>query len=1218
MAQKNSRIKKVFDSTPYIVGIGASAGGLDAINDFFENMPENTGFSYVIIQHLSPDHKSMMTDLISKHTLMPAVEAEDGMAVKANCIYTIPNKKFMTIRDGRLHLTEKVKTKMPNNAIDIFFESLAKNSTSHAVGVILSGSGSDGTRGIEVIKNSGGIVMVQDPMTAAFDSMPNSAVATGKADLIIPPDMMGEELLNFLNESPVVRSFHAQNEKAEEAITEILDKIRDTTGIDFGYYKKPTLYRRLAKRMSELGITDVAEYVTYLTLHYEEVSVLTAEFLINVSSFFRDKEAFNILRTQVVPAIFNDKKPTEPVKVWSIACSTGEEAYSLAILLREYLDKNRITDFNVKIFATDIDKHALEIASRGIYPKSILQDVPGDLLAKHFVPEGNAYRIHPDVRKMVVFSYHDVLKDPPFSKMDLVTCRNMLIYINPAQQKEILKKLHFSLNINGFLFLGPSENVGPMKASVQEIDKKWKIYRCNTKRRLNDPDELFSPVFKSHLEAITSRSKIKNALQHIPDLFNETLLSEFRFTGILIGEDFEVKQATGKYKDFLDFPESGFNFNITRLVKPDLGIALSIAIRKALKTNVPVTMRDVKVHEDDRVRNVNIVVKPYLRKDEYMQSFLFVLLSESSGEQPATGTVAAEPGGSMEEMERVAELEKELNETRANLQAVIEEVETTNEELQSANEELISANEELQSTNEELQSLNEELHTMNAEHQQKIKELTDLNDDMNNYFRNSDIGQIILDGSLIIRKFTPAVTKMVNLIESDINRSISDITNRIRNVDLLRDIREVMRTEAPLEKEIMLENNAVYLMRISPYLRQNNRIDGVVVNFIDVTEVKNLSSVVEAIFNSSQNGITSAKPVRNKKSEIIDFEYTAANSAAEKMLGVAKGGLTGLMIRKNFGEAGDKFFNAFKKVIETGESFHHEFYMRKSASWFDVTSVKMNDGVVTTYYDVTEKKKAADELNRSYEALKLSSSQLASSNMELEKSNLDLMQFASVASHDLKEPLRKIETFGNMLREKMAGYAENGEISYLDKIIRSSGRMKVLIEDVLTLSKLSNSDQSYSRVDLANIVHRVKEDLEITIAEKEAEINVDPLPEINAIPGQIRQLFQNLLSNALKFNNHKPIINIRQIEIDETTAKGLKIDPADYTCISVSDNGIGFEPQFSEKIFGIFQRLNGSMYDGTGIGLAICKKIADNHQGFIIASSTLGEGSEFRVLLKSQ
>ena len=1206
------------NDTDYIVGVGASAGGLEAIHDLFDNMPDDTNFSFVVIQHLSPDYKSLMGELLSKHTAMQVFEAQDGMPVQRNCIYLIPSKKVMTIQNSVLRLKDKIRDHLPNMAIDIFFESLAKEKGKKAIGIILSGTGTDGTKGIEAIKNNGGVVIVQDPITAGFDGMPNSAISSGYADLILSPEMIPEELIDFLKEAPLLKAFHILSHKDEEAIKEILEIIHSVTSYDFSYYKRPTINRRLAKRMAEKNIKTIEEYLAFLRNHRDEVSILSKEFLIGVTKFFRDDEAFDEIKTQVIPAIFLNKKPDDTVKVWTVACSTGEEAYSMAILFQDYINRNQKHDINVKIFATDIDKDALEVASRGLYLEENLKHLPADVVSSYFVREGNMFRIGPLIRKMVVFAHHDILKDPPFSKLDLITCRNMLIYMSPVLQKNILKTFHFALNGGGYIVLGPSENIGILKDSVKEIDRKWKIYKCIEKSRLIDHEPFISPSNKRIFTQYTASSvKSKNALNHLSDIFRETLLEEHKYAGIFIDKDFDVKQAIGNFKAFLDFPEEHFHFNLLKLVPSDLSVALSICVRKAIKENQKAVLKSVKINDNNKERFITIIVKPYLEHKDYMQPFLFIVLHEV--EQPVKAYTRLVPDGPGYIDERIKELENELRETKENLQAVIEEVESANEELQSSNEEIVSSNEELQSTNEELQSLNEELHTVNTEHQIKIKELIELNDDLNNYFRNSDIGQILLDKRLTIRKFSPAITRQINLIETDVGRSIIDISTNFTNVDFINDIKRVIRTGASSQKEVVAADGSIFLMKINPYVRQDKTMEGVVINFIDVSEIKRLNSIIEGVFNSSTSGITATRAVRDDKKHITDFEYIAANTTAEKMLKVDSGYLVGKRLRKEFPSVSEKYFDKYVQVVETGESAHFESYNESTQRWFEVICVKMLDGLVTTFTDITQKKSAADLLQRGYTDLKNTSDKLLSMNQQLEQSNFDLLQFASVASHDLKEPLRKIQAFGNLLNARVDGKLDESEKRYLDKIINSSNRMQTLVEDVLTLSKLSNKDIPYTTVNLNKILHRIIDDLEITIKEKRAKIHIGVFPEIEAVPGQMHQLFQNLVSNGLKFNDKEEVkISITPYKITEQDSLEYNIDPRNYTAIRLEDNGIGFEDHFKEKIFGVFQRLHSNSYQGTGIGLAICKKIVDNHNGFIKAESRVHHGTSFIVILPTK
>ncbi len=1195
----------VADRGNYIVAIGASAGGLEAINEFFDNLPDDTGFSFIVIQHLSPDYKSLMAELLSKHTTMKVVEAEEDMPLKPNCIYLIPTKKILTLKGSKLQLEEKVRNNHPNTTIDIFFESLAKDKKEKAIGIILSGTGSDGSRGIAAIKDCGGTIVVQDPSTAEFDGMPNTAIATGLADLVLAPELMPDELLHFLKEAPFIRSFSQLNNQEEAIVTDTLELIFRITQHDFTHYKRPTLHRRLAKRMVEKGISTLADYYNFLADHPEEVKALCKEFLINVTRFFRDEDAFEVIRSQAIPALFANKVSGDTIKVWVVASSTGEEAYSLAMLFEEYIESLKRYDISVKIFATDVDQHVIDIASKGTYTEEAIKSISPERVKRFFVKEGNTYKVSSALRKTVVFARHDITKDPPFSKIDLLTCRNMLIYMNTLLQKSVLQKFHFALNEDGFLFLGSSENIGALKEVMKDVDKKWKIYRCISKTKMGEYDTFLNPADKPHLHLPSP--KAKNALTNLSEIFKDTFLDEYQYAGILIDKDFEVKQAVGAFKNFMSFPEGSFNFNLLKLVPSDLAVALSSCIRRAIKDNIKIVQKKVKVETGKKERSINIVVKPYLTQKNYLQPFLFIILNEN--EQEAKPSVKTGDYNKKELIAlRIEELENELRDTKENLQAVIEEVESANEELQSSNEEIISSNEELQSTNEELQSLNEELHTVNAEHQQKIKELIDLNDDLNNYFNNSEVGQILIDQNLMVRKFTPFAKRQVNLIEGDIGRSITDLSMNFKSPNFLGKIRNVMKTGQRHQEDISMNDGNIYLMRIAPFLKQDKSINGVVVNFIDISQVNTLNSILAAILDSSTSGILAKKAIRNENKEIIDFEYISVNRAAELMLDMQPDSLVGKRLKESFPEMNSGYFNRYVEVVEKDESRQFEFYFAKLKKWFDIVCVKMMDGLVTTFTDITERKNAADLLASGYEELKETTSQL-------ERSNMDLLQFASVASHDLKEPLRKIQAFGNILKDKVKTKLDDSEYKYIDKMINSSNRMQNLVDDILTLSRLSNTEIPYIETDLNDIVDKITDDLEITIKEKNAIIDLGKLPVIKAVPGQMHQLFQNLITNGLKFNNGKrPTVKIHFVPISDELQQQFEIDSKNYLCIEVIDDGIGFEQKYAEKIFGIFQRLDGNSYQGSGIGLAICKKIMDNHQGYIIAKSAPGEGAKFSLL----
>lgn len=950
---------------PTIVGIGASAGGLESIIAFFENVPQNSGFAFVIIQHLSPDHKSLMAELLSKHTTMQVVEAVDKTRPEINKVYLLPSKKFMTLKNGLLCLHEKEKGSLPNNSIDLFFESLASELGANAIGIVLSGTGTDGTKGLESIISNGGITIVQDPNTAAFNGMPNSAIGAKAATMVLTPENMAADLIDYLKEPKDIKSLHAQvysDELTMENIIMLISKV----GHDFSHYKSPTLIRRLSKRMTELNMQTLKDYYSYLEANPSEIKIISEQFLINVTQFFRDDAAFDILKLKVIPALLQGKKEGDVVKVWSIACSTGEEAYSLAILFCEVMEAKQMEEVTIKIFATDIDKDALETASAAIYSRALLERVSGQRIAKYFDVEDDKYRVKSHVRKMVLFSTHDIRKDPPFGRMDLVSCRNFLIYIKHDTQKEILKKIHFALNVNGYLFVGPSENIDSIKNSLEEVDKKWKIFKCTKKiRYFEDAPMLNALVNKS----ISNNGKTKNALLHLGDVMKETILEDTHFAGIYVDLNFDVKQAVGNYKSFIQFPEQSFNFNLLKMTSPDLSVNLGSAMRKAVNDNAPVISRNVKITSGNHTRIINITVKPFLQHSDYQQQFLFVVLNE---EHSRTSNEPSDtPGEDNIHQQRIRELENELRETKESLQAIIEELEAAGEEMQGANEEMISTNEELQSTNEELQSLNEELHTVSSEHQAKIRELIEVNEDLNNYFKNSEIGQLLVDRNFVIRKFSPSATKMINLIPTDINRSILDITIRFKGIDFISDIGYVMTTGKSIEKEIGM-GDSVFVMKITPYEKQNKTLDGVVINFIDVTNVKRIGSILDAVFKAVPCGILASHAVRSPNGEIAEFEFIACNDAMENDLNLSRKDILGNTISQVFPLKSKELFEAYKKVVITGSTTQRDIFNDALQKWSSVTLVKMHDGVVSVSTDITEKKKAADLIQQNYEELRQS------------------------------------------------------------------------------------------------------------------------------------------------------------------------------------------------------------------------------------------------------
>ncbi len=836
-----------------VVGIGASAGGLEALQEFFRNTPDDPGVAFVIVQHLSPDYKSLMGELLARYTKMSIHRVEDGMAVEANHLYLIPPRKNMTIFRGKLFLTDQEPSRMVNLPIDIFMRSLAKDQGKNAIGVVLSGTGSDGTLGIRAIKEHGGMAIVQDDQSAKFDGMPRSSISTGMVDYILTPADMPEALINYIKHPFIQKTQKIENQitKDEDYLSKIIMIIRDQTGVDFSNYKESTIIRRLEKRISINRYDNIADYVDFISSNQREVNILYRELLIGVTRFFRDPEVFDKLREEVVPQLLKNPSKRDPLRVWSIGCSTGEEAYSVAILLREYMENHNINR-EVKLFATDIDRDSIEFAGVGIYPQSIISDVPSEYLGKYFTKKEDGYQVNENIRRMVIFAPHNVLKDPPFSKMDLIVCRNMLIYLNNEVQQKILSMLYFALNKDAYLFLGSSESVGELSQGFTLIDTRSKIYkqRPGYKPPVNEPFRLPDMQKKQHeLKQVGSYSgHSRPQMPKLDSIFDE-LLSQFVPPSVIVDENYNLVHTLHGVNQFIKLPVGQVSLNILKMLPDELATMVSSILRRAKKEGQEIAYEHIRVpgHSDQPVTLSG------RRLDDPKTKEIYFLISFKPEDQKqssvAEGDEVEKVDVNTQYQERINELERELQYTKENLQATVEELETSNEELQSSNEELIASNEELQSTNEELQSVNEELYTVNAEHQQKIEELTQLNNDMNNLLRNTHIGTLFIDSKMNIRKVTEVAERITNIRESDIGRPIDHISLEHIYSNFVEEARHVMDTLQAREVEVQDKKKNWYLLRMVPYRTQENAVDGIIITFIDISDLKTSQQKVQQLNN---------------------------------------------------------------------------------------------------------------------------------------------------------------------------------------------------------------------------------------------------------------------------------------------------------------------------------------------------------------------------------
>jgi two-component system CheB/CheR fusion protein len=813
---------------PLIVGIGASAGGLEALDGFFQHMPSNSGMAFVVIQHLAPQHISAMDSLLKRYTEMQVLNIEDGIKVKPNHIYLNQPDKHVVIMNGKLCLMEPKEPHGVRMPINYFLRSLAEDKGETAICIILSGTGSDGTLGLKEVKGKGGLALAQDERQAKFDGMPRSAIDTGLVDFVLPVERMGAELMKY-SQHPYVGGKQTGTDKRQlgDYMRKIFFMIRSKTGHDFSNYKPSTILRRTERRMALNHIDQISDYVRYLEQKPDEIIALYKDMLITVTSFFRDAEAFEILGRKVLPELLKSKQDGESVRVWIAGCGTGEEAYSMVILLAEAMT-NLKKRLEIQVFATDLDSEGIERARTGLYPESIAADVSAERLQRFFVKEDAGFKMKKHIREMVVFAAHDLARDPPFSKLDLVSCRNVLIYMDALLQRKILRLFDYTLNQEGVLFLGTSETVGGLTERFEPIDAKWRIFRHK------------GTVPKTHIvHPLAVFDNLKDEGQgargaDIRKLAERTILQSYAPPCVLVDKKYNVVYFNGRTEMYLTPPVGEPTFNVLKMARDELRYKLSTMLHKAGTQKKTVVCEGVKIKHSGGLLTINLIVRP-ITESAAMSGLLMVVFESKKPVDKPSGRKEKKTVVSNNVEPREEALEQELQSTKEHLQTTIEEMETSNEDLQSTNEELQSTNEELDTSREELQSTNEELQTMNSELQEKVEELSNTNNDLSNLLGSTDIGTLFLDNNLRIKRFTPTTRSFFKIIDSDVGRPISDIVHNLAYDGFLEDIKQVIDKLGRIERELQTREGGSYIMRILPYRTVENAVDGVVVTFIDIT-----------------------------------------------------------------------------------------------------------------------------------------------------------------------------------------------------------------------------------------------------------------------------------------------------------------------------------------------------------------------------------------------
>lgn len=965
------------------VAVGASAGGLEAIEAFFTGMASDSGMAFVVIQHLSPDYKSLMVEILSKKTKMKVHRAEDGMPVLPDNVYLIPPKKNLTIFHGKLLLNDQEHVKgTVNLPIDIFLRSLAEDQGDKAVAVILSGSGSDGMRGVRAIKEFGGMVMVQSEASAKFDSMPRAAISTGLVDFVLPPEEMPERLLSYAKHPFVIKTERSEAVISDEdALTRIFAILRDKFKADFTYYKPSTVTRRIERRMSINRIDEIRDYVAFMQHYPGEAGTLFREFLIGVTRFFRDREVFDLLKEKWLPEIL-DRGTAKESRFWIAGCSTGEEAYTLAILAKEYMLQAGINR-DVKIFATDIDRDAVLFAANGIYPESIAADVPHELLSKYFYRKQDSYQISRSIREMVVFAQHNLIKDPPFTNIDLISCRNLLIYLQPVLQYKVLEFFNFSLNTQGVLLLGTSETIGEMADRFESLDHKYKIYR--TKGRFKhslDSSDLPQVPGAKYRDLGSSFPPLRRDMrigdERVLERFLEALSSELFHLAVVVNEQMEVLHVFGDTAGYFKLPSGKLSRDISKMAAKDLAIPLSTGIQKAFRKQQPLRFSNIKLRDPGTVKMVDLRILPLPQK-KGQEPLAAVFLEEVNRPDLLDKTQAIQAYDlSLEAEQRITDLEQELQFTRENLQATVEELETANEELQATNEELLASNEELQSTNEELQSTNEELYSVNSEYQSKIVELSELHNDVDNLLSVSQIGKLLLDENMEIRRFSPRVADIFMVLDTDFGRPLSHISHQLEDVEPVRLIEAVQKSGRMAEQEVRVRDGRWYLMRVVPYSVGPKVFSGTLVSFVDITRIKLGEDALRAseeefraLFETLPLGVVY---------HAADGAIISANPAAGKILGLSLDQLLGKtsmdprwrMIREDGTQVAGHHHPAMI-ALRTGQQegpvVRGVFHPDKNAYiWLSITATpQFRPGeanayqVYATFEDITEKRQVQQD-----------------------------------------------------------------------------------------------------------------------------------------------------------------------------------------------------------------------------------------------------------------
>lgn len=1192
--------KPINDQIKFYAGIGASAGGLNVIKQILSAIEVTDNLCLFVIQHLSPDHKSLMSELISKVTSFEVQEATNKIVPKAGFVYLIPPGFHMRISQKRIILEKGKENHHITHPIDTFFYSLAQEHRDRSIAIILTGTGSDGAKGIATIKHQGGLVIVQDPKTAEFDGMPNAAIKSGFFDLVLPPDEIAKKINRFAVNPLQNESFNQQT------YHQIIDRVSIASQINFHHYKENSLKRRIDKRIGLLHESSPENYLKRLKKSTEEANTLARDFLIGVTEFFRDKDVFRQIENSVIPSLAEAKDISKDIRIWIPGCSTGEEVYSFAILLDQYLLKHN-KKHNFKIFATDIDQEAINFASKGSYPLNIESDLKDFDCTDYLVNSGNYINISKRIREKIVFTKHNLLEDPPFIQMDIISCRNLFIYFKNDVQQRILSNMLFALNKYGYLILGLSENLGGFENKFHAIDHQLRIYQLvsDYKKPVIQPGRKMISLDSG--TRTTTPSLTQENPRHETGPFREYLLNRFTPPTFFVNEDLKLVYIQNDLSPYIKLNSGTLKPSVTHIFDNKLAWCIKKGIDAARESSEKIQITESNFMNNSKAFTVDLNIEKcngtQFSEPLYMVSIIEKDVRAQHSMRKEYFNSEIDP-----ESQKIAELEDELEQTRDQLQHFILQLETSREELQSTNEELMVSNEEMLSSNEELQSVNEELYTVNSEIQDKNHELENLNSDLENLISNINISIIFLDRKLKIRKFTPSITKHFKIKTEDIGRPLSIFSSHFSEKsmnDLLRECSDVLKNNHIVEHEIVDDQHTHFLMRISPFFK-GKRNEGIVLTFDDITHIRE----IEKDLFESEEKFKSVMDYSNIGIAIINKEGIPilVNEATEKFLGQHKEDIK----KKRFSEYTHPDFlqtdNYNYRKIWAGEIKHYsiekKFIHNSGKEIWAIQSIsalhnnqKQIRYAMAMILDVTSRISMENELIKAmYKA---------------EESDRLKSAFLANMSHEIRTPMNAIIGFSQLLQENTIHESDRDKC--LETIVSQGNHLLSLINDIIDISKIESGILNVKEIEchLPQLVNMCVESFKVMNG-KNIEYQIFPDDKFNSPyilidENRLTQVLNNLLSNATKFTMEG------KIEV------GYYISGDKYIEFTIKDTGIGIEPKLLDKIFDRFYRVDQderiNTIKGTGLGLAITKALIEKMGGRIWVSSKPGSGSDFRFTI---